>query len=551
MEEVNQLSKSIVKKSTLKKSKADSKKSDSKKAEGKVGSKIKSEVGGKKNKSKKVGSKKAEGKKAKGKVDSKIKNKIKNNVIQVKNFNKTFSSDSSEVDQSLEVDQVLIEDFVEVVEVVEVIEKPKSSSVIEQIGSIFNKEKKGLENIVDIFDEKKVSHSLTSKHNSSSLIKVDDNKKNKPINIYKKIAASFIFLTILLVAIIFYFSFVNVSIVLIPNQEDISNSLTLDVYDQQKNPVLNSSVILGMVNQVEVAESKTYQASKKEVLGQEVVGKIIIINDYNKNQPLMATTRLLSSDNKLFRIKNTVIVPAGGQVEAEIYADEPSREMAIGPTKFTIPGLWAGMQDKIYGKSSVAMEYKEKTKITIQQSDIDSAVNDLKTVLIVKTKEQINNDFKDYDQVIYEIDNNSITQQLDGKVGEEKKEFTLSIKTMVVVVAFADEKVFQLAKQKLASALPNDKELSNFSKKDIIYSLSSFDVKQGTAIANISFTGKMVLKKNAEIIDRSRLLGLTNEQLNQYLSNIPEVAGYEIKFSPSFIKKVPNLIDRIKIEVKE
>ncbi|MBU2214639.1 hypothetical protein KKA83_01760, partial [Patescibacteria group bacterium] len=509
MEEASQLSKATVKKIVVKK------------------------LG--KSKKSKVKSQKLEVKSEKAKVKSK-KLKSKSKVIHVKNFNKIVSP---------EAEQFLEEDFIEDVEVVE---KIKPNAVVKQGSAIFDKVKDELE---DIFDDKIISHPIASHGKLSHATKINDNKKIKPINIYKKIAASFIFLTVLLVATIFYFSFVNVSIVLIPNQEDVSNSLTLDVYDQQKNPVLNSSVILGMVNQVEVKESKTYQASNKEVLGQEVVGKVTIVNDYNKDQPLMATTRLLSSDNKLFRIKNTVVAPAGGQVEAEVYADEPSREMAIGPTKFTIPGLWAGMQDKIYGESAVAMEYKEKVKITIQQSDIDQAVNDLKTVLIAKTKEQVHNDFKDYDRVIYEIDNNSITQQLDGKVGDEKKEFTLNIKDMVTVVAFADEKVFQLAKQKLASDLPNDKELANFSKKDIVYNLSSFDLKQGTAITNISFTGKMVLKKNAEIIDRKKLLGLTNEQLTQYLGSIPEIAGYEIKFSPSFIKKVPNLVDRIKVEVKE
>lgn len=487
MEEAKQVSKIVVKKIAVKKIKAVSKKVKSKK----VGSKI--------------------GNKTKSKTKSKV------NLVKI-----------SRKEPLLEVEQSSIENFIET------IAKSKQDSEEKPKSIIFNKE---------ISEDKVISHHLKSQEN--------DKQENKPINIYKKIAVSFIFLTVLLVVIIFYFSFVKVSIVLIPNQEDVSNNLTLDVYDQQKNPVLNSSVILGVVKQIEVEESKTYQASSKEVLGQEVIGKVTIFNNYNKTQPLIATTRLLSSDNKLFRIKNTVVAPAGGQVEAEIYADEPSREMVIGPSKFTIPGLWAGVQDKIYGQSNTAMEYKEKTKTTIQQSDIDQAVSNLKSVLAVKIKEQVNNDFKDYNQAVYKIDDNSIAQQLDSKIGDEKDKFTLSIKTAVTIVAFADEKVFQLAKQKLASTLPDDKELVDFSKKDIAYNLNSFDLKQGTAIIDTFFTGKMILKKNAEIIDRSKLLGLTNEQLNQYLGSIPEIAGYEIKYHPSFIKKVPNLIDRIKVEIKD
>ncbi|MBU0636702.1 MAG: hypothetical protein ABH818_01065 [Patescibacteria group bacterium] len=376
-------------------------------------------------------------------------------------------------------------------------------------------------------------------------------KSSKPIRIYRKIAISFTILTALLVGVIFYFSLVKVIIVLIPNQENISDNLSIDVYDQEKNVTLGNDVAAGVVKQVEVTESKTYQATGKTILSQEVIGKVTIINDHNKSQPLTATTRLFSANNKLFRIKNTVNVPAGGRVEVDVYADESSKEMAVGPTKFTIPGLWAGLQDKIYGQSQTAMEYKEKVKITIEQKDIEQAANDLKLALVVKTKNQIDNDFKSYDQVIYEIDNNTLTQQVDSKVGEEKEQFNLTIKTMVTVVAFADEKIFELAKQKLVSSLADDKELINFNKKDVTYSLDNFDLNQGVATIKTSFIGKITLKKDAELIDKNKIFGLTNEQLSQYLNNIPEIAGYEIKFQPSFIKKVPNLIDRIKIEIKE
>jgi len=392
---------------------------------------------------------------------------------------------------------------------------------------------------------------LAPKGNFSASTKSSGNKKSQPLNIYRKIAVSFIVLTVLLVAVIFYFSLVKVSITLIPNQENITSSLTLDVYDQTKNTAISNNVILGTVKQVEVFESKTYNTTGKEVLGQEVTGKVTIINNYSKNQPLVATTRLLSPEGKLFRIKGTINVPAGGQVEVDVYADQPSQEMAIRPTKFTIPGLWAGLQEQIYGQSQAAMKYSEKVKMRIEQSDIDKATKDLKEGLVAKAKEQINSAFKDYDQVIYEIDNNSITQELDSKIGEEKEQFTLSLKMMVTAVAFADEKIYQFAKEKLASAMPDDKELIEFGKKNITYSLSSYGLSQGIATIKAAFTGKMALREDAEVIDRNKLLGLTNEQLNQYLSNIPEIAGYEIKFYPSFIQKVPNLIDRIKVEIKK
>ena len=376
-------------------------------------------------------------------------------------------------------------------------------------------------------------------------------KVSRPTSIYRKIAISFIVLTILFIAAILYLSVAKVSIVIVPSQEKLNDNLTVSVYDQAKASQASDQDIIGVVKQVDVLLNKTYPVSGKEILGAEVTGRVTIINNYIKNQPLVATTRLLTADNKLFRVKTTVNVPAGGQIEVEVYADEAKPEMAIGPANFTIPGLWAGLQDKIYGQSKTAMTYTEKVKQTITQNDIDLAVKDLKENLVSQAKDQIGATFKDYDQVIYQIDNNSVSQQFDGKVGEEKDSFNAQMKTKVTVVAFKDDKVYELARQKLTSALPDDQSLTEFNKKDLTYSLNNINLPQGLATVNVALSGKMSLKDNASIVDRNKLVGLTAEQLKQYLNKLPEIAGYEIKFSPSFINKVPSLVDRISIEIKK
>jgi len=375
--------------------------------------------------------------------------------------------------------------------------------------------------------------------------------KTRSLGLYRKIAISFMVLTVVLLIVIFYFSFIKVVITLIPSQERLSSELIIDIYDKEAKIVAAKSAITGIVKQIEIEQTKTKQASGSEILGQEVTGKVMLINNYNKNQPLVATTRLLSTDNKLFRIKNTVNVPANGQIEVEVYADEPSQGMAIGPTSFTIPGLWAGLQDKIYAENKEAMKFAQKVKKYIKQSDIDEAVKELKDSLLDKAKTEIGQAYKDYDQVIYEIDNNSITQQVDGKVGEAKEEFSLTMKTKVTVVAFKDDKVLELAKAKLASILPGDKELIEFTKDNISYSVAKHNLEQSKASVKTSFAGKMIIKEDAQIIEKDKLLGLTKEQLADYLSSFPEIAGFDIKFSPAFIKKVPNLVDRIRIEVKK
>ncbi len=374
-------------------------------------------------------------------------------------------------------------------------------------------------------------------------------KKSQTGSIYRKLAVSFVALTLILVAAVLYFNFSSLTVVIIPIQEKIMDNASAEIVGQS-NASLTGGQFIGVVKQVPVEQTKEFSASGKEVLGEEVTGKVTIVNNYVKNQPLVATTRLLSG-NKLYRLKDTVNVPAGGKVEAEVYADVAKPEMAIGASKFTIPGLWAGIQDKIYAESKVPLKFSQKIKYAIKQSDIDGAVSALKADLLANAKSQVGQAYKDYAQALFAVDNNSVSQEVSGKVGEEKEKFSIKMKTMVTVVAFNDEDIYNQAKSRLAATLADDKEIAEFNKQDISYALENFNLSQGTATVSLSATAKTTLKDDAELIKKNNLAGLDAEQIKTYLNSLPEVAGYEIRFFPSFIKKAPSLADRIKIEIKK
>lgn len=380
---------------------------------------------------------------------------------------------------------------------------------------------------------------------------IDNMSANRSVGIYRKIALSFILLTAILLVVIFYFSFTKVTITLIPNQERVSNNLIFDIYDTENADSISSAGIPGIVREIVIENTKEYPATGSNVIGKEVVGKVDIVNNYNKNQPLVASTRLLTPDGKLFRLKETINVPVGGIEGVDIYADVAKPEMAIGPTKFIIPGLWAGIQDKIYAQSNTDIVYRQKIKKYILESDIDNAEMDLKEELLTSVKSKVNDIYKNYEQVIFKIDEKSIESEADRKVDEEVDMFNVFMEAKVMVVAFNDETASRLAKNKFISSLPDNKELISFDDNNIIYSLSNYNSSESIASVNATFEGKASLKGGSNIIDVEKILGLNQKQLETYLGDMPEIAGFEIEFYPKFIRKVPKLVDKINIVIKK
>jgi hypothetical protein len=386
----------------------------------------------------------------------------------------------------------------------------------------------------DFFEEDEKSRS----DNSFSL---------KPLNIYRKIAFSFIILTALLLGIIFYFSFARVTIKVEPREERLSDFLNFDLHDSEESFEFSQKDISGIVKKIRLEEEMTFEASGEEIVGEEIVGEVTIINNNNKNQILVATTRLLTPDNKLFRIKKTVNVPAGGRMKAEIYADDISAAMAIPPSSFTIPGLWAGLQDKIYAKSDESFIYRKKINKYVQKADIDNAAIDLKKRLLEKAKLEFEQSSL-YDQIMYELDENSIEITMDAKAGNKKEEFRSKAIADVVVIAYNSEKIVNMAKRKLETLVPDNKKLLDFNNANIVFSVDNYNADKGIASISAVFEGKMILEDKRQIIDRNMIVGLNKSQLESYLSDIKEIQAYQVSFSPSFINKVPKLIDRIKIE---
>lgn len=377
-------------------------------------------------------------------------------------------------------------------------------------------------------------------------------KANKlPISMYKKIAYTFFFLTVIMLFAVFYFSFAKVLITIVPNEERVSNSMVLDIYDQEIAESMEAGKgIIGLVEKVELAIDKTIGATGERIISEEIVGEVVVINNATYSQPLVATTRLLSSDGKLFRTKETIQVPAGGKVKVAVYPDKMNSDMAIGPSKFSIPGLSAVKQDKIYAESYEAFQHKKQIQKIVKQSDIDNALSDMKKSLVRQAERQFKEGYKGYDAIMYSIDDDSLDYEADRSVGDEVSDLSVKLKGDVVVIAFNKNDVAAIAEAKLISSTPSNRSLSGFNAGAIGQTLNGVYFDQKKASIKISFEGKMSLSDDSNIINKQAIVGLNKDQLNDYLEGINEISSYEFIFMPNFITKVPRLIDRIEVNIK-
>lgn len=103
------------------------------------------------------------------------------------------------------------------------------------------------------------------------------------------------------------------------------------------------------------------QAEGTETANVSAQGTITIYNAQDKVQELIKNTRFESPDGKIFRIQESITVPAGsesapGTRQATVYADATGDSYNIGATTFTLPGLkGSALFDLVYAKSDAPM----------------------------------------------------------------------------------------------------------------------------------------------------------------------------------------------------
>jgi hypothetical protein len=141
--------------------------------------------------------------------------------------------------------------------------------------------------------------------------------------------------------------------------------------------------------------------------------------------------------------------------------------------------------------------------------------------------------------------------EIGDDVGEEKDQLPVSMSGTVEVIAFNSDQAQDLAKLSSAAKLPAGQDLLNLDTSNLKYELTKFDPNMVMAEVNMTYDVKARANNKNEIVDKNKIIGLSEDQLKQYLSNIKDIRTYNIEFYPAFIKQVPRLTDRIEVKVVE
>ena len=260
-----------------------------------------------------------------------------------------------------------------------------------------------------------------------------------------------------------------------------SVSLTFMIGTSQK-PSGEKTLLVSRIIETDVKASDSFDSTGTAATSADrATGSATIVNTTSKSYTFVATTRLLSKDGVLFRMKSASPIPANGSVEVVVAADQPGPEGDIGPSTFTIPGLPPDLQKVITAKSDKPMSGGSGTVKAVAGVDIVAAKNQLTERLKKEALDNFGAMLADGEKLHDDLVTSKEIAASWPKSGTLGSTFNASVTLRFRALLVPVKDLAPLLAKNLAEAMPQGMNAADFSLGDPLYTVQAYDEAAETA----------------------------------------------------------------------
>ncbi len=361
-----------------------------------------------------------------------------------------------------------------------------------------------------------------------------------------------------------YVFLLRVDIDIWPETEAVEYLGVIEVRADQYHYDIDGATIPGDLFTLEIGESRTFLSTGKETEDSRAEGILRVYNDHSGNpQTLVAETRFVSADGKLFRSTEAVSIPGRsgstpGQADVRVRAVEAGEAYNIDKTsKFSIPGLQGTpMYTSVYAENLEPITggfIGESPMITAD--DVETAREILISAITEEAKKKMAISAPEFifDDETMEV--TVITEFIRPGIGERYESFDYLIEAEIVNFAFKRTDLEDFLKGVLLTGLNDEGVNSMFSGKRIWDESLSFEYEadmrrmdDGVILLEVEASAIAYPVIREDLI-RSEVAGMTMEEAGRALADYERIADTRIIPRPSWLKKMPSS-DKIRINVR-
>ncbi len=371
----------------------------------------------------------------------------------------------------------------------------------------------------------------------------------------KKKSKKWVLVLFMIVLLSFSFLYVRsyrVEVKIYPHTEQFTDSKTIFVHVDGEYEEVTVDVFEEIIE-----GQREFIVKGRALIEEKARGLINVCQEYSDtSQSLVAGTRFVSGDGKLFISPDRILIPGRsyqddrivpGCVSVEVVAAEAGEEYNISSSsRFSLPALQGtAAYSRFFGESFTITQdglLKEVSSITSEEimNAEDILLEELFEKSKIKLKDRLNDNYLLENREQYRI---TIIERSNPREGEQADSFIMDMKIRVEVIAVDVESIDNFAK----NMLPENYTWQESSKKiDYEFSRINFEDKNGEV--DITLTSQ--IHEKIDIPEIKRNIASTDfTSATRYIKSISGVKETEIDFYPFGPSKIPNNTARIRTEL--
>lgn len=359
---------------------------------------------------------------------------------------------------------------------------------------------------------------------------------------YRKLAINFLILTINLIIIILYFTLSQAKIFIVPEKEVITHKMRIPI----KEIVLaGEKALSGKVAEQTVSTIEMFKIESKSEIPSQAAGQVTIYNKTaSRSQQLVATTQLASASGVIIRLKDGVTVAPGGSVTVAAYADQEGQIGEVEPGQFEIVKLKSD-KDKIYGEVTAKFTGGTKSIKMVSQEALDKAQKEVEEKLRKQAAEKLESLAPEAkaDEISIVI----TSLKPSAKAGDENLDsFTIEAEAVARVLVYDKEAAKSLIKENLIANVAPNKTVAEIDDGSFAAAPDS-----SAAYLDASINATLIPEFPEAVFEKKDIMGLNRDEVRKHFRKITGIDNVDVRFSPFWVRSVPNLEDHVDIEIKK
>jgi hypothetical protein len=303
-------------------------------------------------------------------------------------------------------------------------------------------------------------------------------------------------------------------------------------------------------------KGKAVAASGEREVSRKASGIIVVYNDTATEQQLIENTRFESKAGKIYRIQQSISLPAKkgtqpGSLEVTVYADAAGDSYNSAPTDFTVPGLKGTPRyTTIYARSKgpIAGGFVGKER-SVSDADLMKARSELRTTLteelLSKAQAEVPEDF-----ILFPSLSSVTFEDLPQTPSETAGNVTINLRGSLYGIMFKKtELAKELSHNKVVLSSTDSVDLNSFDGLKLSYSGTPPTDLLSLNKINFKVEGAATLLwRTDEVALESDLLGRQKKEVASILKNYPTIASADTTLRPFWKMSFPKEADKVTIK---